>query len=94
MIESRSTVSGPVGSAGPAPAAPSRARSSRETASSSRTFDHLNARSQHPIVEDARTWSNSPAPAPPRSASTAAGNNPAHDTRFISSNLTDTRASS
>ena len=71
MVESRSIVSGALRSAGPAPAAHSRASSSRLTASSCRTLDHLCARSHDPTVEGARVPSNSELAAPARSTATS-----------------------
>jgi hypothetical protein len=64
--ESKSTVNGPPRSTGPAPAAHSRASSSLETASSSRTLDHLWARSHDPTVDGALVSSNNTPAAPAR----------------------------
>ena len=75
-MESRSNVNGPAGSTGPAPAAHNRASSSRVTASSSRTLDHLNARSHDPIVDGARSWSNSSPVAPACSSAVSATESP------------------
>jgi hypothetical protein len=71
MVESMSIVSGALRSAGPAPAAHSRASSSRLTASSCRTLDHLCARSHDPIVDGARVTSNSELVAPDRRTATS-----------------------
>jgi hypothetical protein len=75
-VESTSIVNAPAGSAGPAPAAQSLASSPRVTASSSRTLDHLKARSQVPIVEGARSWSNNSGVAPARSSATSSIESP------------------
>lgn len=64
-------VSGALRSSGPAPAAHNRANSSRLTASSCRTLDHLCARSHDPTVEGARVSSNSAPDAPERSTATS-----------------------
>ena len=71
MVESRSIVSGATRSSGPAPAAHSRARSSRQIASSCRTLDHLCARSHDPTVEGARVASNNKPVAPDRKMATS-----------------------
>jgi hypothetical protein len=76
MVESRSIVSAPARSAGPAPAAHNPASSSRETASSWRTLCHAKARSQLPIVEGARVASNSFPVAPARSAAVSSMQSP------------------
>lgn len=70
MVESRSIVSGALRSSGPAPAAHNRDSSSRLTASSCRTLDHLCARSQLPTVDGARVASNNELLAPARSTAT------------------------
>ncbi len=82
--QSRSIVNGANRSTGPAPAAQSRASSSRETASSWRTSDHLCARSLDPSVDGALS----------RCTSTTAGISPASGTRFVSSKVVVTRLGS
>ena len=70
-VESRSIVSGAAKLAGPAPAAHSRASSSRLIASSCRTLDHLCARSHDPTVDGARVPSNNDPAAPARRTATS-----------------------
>jgi hypothetical protein len=64
-------VSGAARSAGPAPAAHSRASSSRLTASNCRTLDHLCARSHVPTVDGALVRSNNAPVAPARRTATS-----------------------
>ncbi len=76
MVESTSIVSGPLRSLGPAPAAHNRASSSRETASSWRTLDHLKQRSHVPTVDGARVGPSAWPVAPARSTAVSSMESP------------------
>jgi hypothetical protein len=69
MVESTSMNNRPPSWCGPAPSAHNRVRTSRDTASSWRTLPKVNDRSHDPIVDGARTRSNSTGVAPARNTS-------------------------